>query len=444
MQTQTQDSAPRDALVAILPEIDAARPTLGLATPERQRLRMIEWIARARALADVVGDRAADERVHTIARTLQVLGQTWWPGSVLALARTTPPQRVFPGTSVRTWEAVAEEAKVRGERAVNWVDDGACAPRPHDVDAMFGGARGVLAELGGPLGGAAPLEAVVVVAKRRLSELVRIAAELRWLRGAVPALDWAAGIGRLRGLARALGRDGAPITAVLDPAFAPSSWARHLGRDPGREEVLGCMPGGDAEPETLVAWLLRAFGVFDNPALVELCRPLRPKILALQPELSTRRDRRRLAALQEGLAASTVIVKPVATQAARPTPRRVEPMLVQQARALFHGQRALFISNRSFPELEARLDEELGVTCEVAASVDSPRRRQALLSRIRSGTYDLVLVAHEFSGHADTEQFADACKSSGVRYFAVGKGRFNRVVSRLLAASQQNVPPHAA
>ena len=115
-------------------------------------------------------------------------------------------------------------------------------------------------------------------------------------------------------------------------------------------------------------------------------------------------------------------------------PASGDPSRVEQARARFAGRRALFISNRSFPELEARLQHELGLYCEAIASVDAPRRRQALVQRIRGGAYDLVLVAHGFSGHADTEQFAEACRAAGIVYCAVGKGRFTQVVSCLITA----------
>ena len=433
MQVPITDQARHDALVAIPNDIAAAREELALATPEQQRLRMIGWIAQARALAAAIGGPAADARVRKVAQILQRLGQTWWPGSVLALAPAIPPQRVFPGAAMKSWDAVVSEAAVRRERAPSWADDRACLPRPHDAAEMFVAACETLCELGGPLGTPASIAPEVVrAAARRVPELVRIAGELRWLRGAAPALAWGDAVGRLRGLARALEQLGAPIAAVLDPRFTPPSWAAQLGRDPRREELRGSMPRGGAAPALLADWLLRAFDVVETPELVELCRPLQSGVLALRADFAARRHRRRLVALQRGLAAVT---EPAVEPSPPPAPPPLdpgEPAQVQRARARFQGRRALFISNRSFPELEERLRDELGLACRVVATADSPRRRQALLQRIRRGTYDLVLVAHGFSGHADSEQFSEACRDAGIPYYAVGKGRFTRVVSCLL------------
>ncbi|MBL9100174.1 MAG: hypothetical protein JNL82_04395 [Myxococcales bacterium] len=434
MPKQTLSVPPAD-LTALLAEIDAARPDLAVTTPERQRLAMTAWIARARA-AEARG-RFADRHVREVAQVLQALGQTWWPGNVYALARTTRPQRVFPETPepLQTWDAVADEAAERLKRAPSWSDEAARMPRPFAPAAMFAGLAETLVALGGPLGVAnCPSPAALGEAARRIDELRRIAAELRWLRGCAPGSSWGAAIGRLRGLARALGPDGASIAAQLDPAFAPASWAHHLGRDPRSEALLADTPGPDAGVASVLAWLLRAFDVLDNPTLARLCRPFQSQLLELRPELTDRRDRRRLTALQQRVIGA-VPAAPDATAAAvgSAPPAQAAPD-VAHARALFAGRRALFISNRSFPELETRLHDELGLECEAVASVGAVRRRQALLQRIRGGTYDLVLVAHGFSGHADTEQFACACRSAGILYCAVGKGRFTRVVSCLLAA----------
>lgn len=428
-------STPPEALLTILQEIEAARPALAMATPERQRLGMTAWIARARAAR--VNRQIADHDVREVARVLQALGQTWWPGSVLALAPTTPPQRVFPAACLRSWDAVAVAAGDRQAYAADWSDDAACVPRPHRPAAMLVGICATLSTLGGPLEApCCPSPAVIREAAARVGELQRIAAELRWLRGSVAVSPWAGAIGRLRGLVRGLGRDGAAIAALLDPAFTPLSWAQHLGRDPERDALLGTMPGPEDSPQVVLTWLLRAFDGFDNPHLLPFCRPFSPQILALRPELASRRHRRRLAWLQHRLTDSDMPVPPPPTPAAAVSrPSLTEPANLEQARALYTGRRALFISNRSFPELEARLQKEIGLDCEAIASVDAPRRRQALLQRIYSGSYDLVLVAHGFSGHADTELFSEACRSARIRFCAVGKGRFTHVVSCLLAAA---------
>lgn len=426
-------SRPPEALLTILRDIDAARPALAVATPERQRLGMTAWIARARAAQ--ANRQIGDRDVREVARVLQALGRTWWPGSTLALAATTPPQRVFPAARLRSWDAVAVEAEKRCEDAVDWSDDAALLPRPHRPAAMLVSICATLSELGGALEApSCPSPAVIREAAARVAELRRIAAELRWLRGCVAALPWAAAVGRLRGLVRGLGQDGATLAALLDPAFTPSTWARHLGRDPQRDALLASVPGLDDGPQEVLSWLLRAFDGFDNPHLLLMCRPFAPQILALRPELASRRHRRRLAELQRRLTGADAPLQLPTRVLRAPHPSLTEPSSVAEARELYAGRRALFISNRSFPELEARLRGEIGVECEAIASVDAPRRRQALLQRIRAGTYDLVLVAHGFSGHADTELFAEACRSARIQFCAVGKGRFTHVVSCLLAA----------
>jgi hypothetical protein len=194
------------------------------------------------------------------------------------------------------------------------------------------------------------------------------------------------------------------------------------------------VPGSDEDPEHVLGWLLRAFDIFDNLQLLPMCRSFAAQILALRPELESRRHRRRLAALQNGLAGAVILVQEPVLVVELPRPSPSDLSRIARARALYAGRRALFISNRSFPEIEARLHDELGLECDAIASVDAPRRRRSLLQRIRGGTYDLVLVAHGFSGHADTEQFAEACRSARILFCAVGKGRFTHVVSCLLAA----------
>jgi hypothetical protein len=95
------------------------------------------------------------------------------------------------------------------------------------------------------------------------------------------------------------------------------------------------------------------------------------------------------------------------------------------------GRRVLFATNRSAPEIEALLAEHLGVRCEAVVSASSPRRRQSLHARILRGSYDIVLVAHGFTGHADTEQLGAACRQVAVPFCMVDKGRLARIVDAL-------------
>ncbi|PCC72976.1 hypothetical protein SAMN02745121_08516 [Nannocystis exedens] len=397
------------ALTTILGEIDTTKAQLAADTPERQRLVMTAWIARARAAQE--RGHIAERHVHAVAQVLQALGQTWWPGIVPALSRSIRPQRVFQGTPERlgTWHAVAREAAERLRHVPRWADDAACEPRPFAPAAMFAAIDEALVALGGPLGEAAcPSPESVDQASRRIDELRRTAAELRWLRGCVPGTAWGAAMGRLRGLARALGAEGGPIEEILDPTFVRSSWAQFLGRDPRREALLAEIPGPASDPERVLTWLLRAFDILDNPSLIPLCRQFQSQILALRPELAERRSRRRLRALQRRLVGVELPTRSEPQDSWMLRPSAQFAASIEKVRARFAGRRALFVSNRSFRELETRIHEELGLECETIASVGAARRRQALLRRIRGGAYDLVLVAHEFSGHADTEQFAEA------------------------------------
>lgn len=114
------------------------------------------------------------------------------------------------------------------------------------------------------------------------------------------------------------------------------------------------------------------------------------------------------------------------------------------------GRHVLIASNRSAPEIEALLAEHLGIRAEIVATASNPRRRQALHARIVRGSYDIVLVAHGFTGHVDTEQLGAACRQAGVPFHLVDKGRFARIVDVLWthhrpgpAAAARIAPPAA-
>lgn len=104
---------------------------------------------------------------------------------------------------------------------------------------------------------------------------------------------------------------------------------------------------------------------------------------------------------------------------------------LSEVRAAVSGKRALFVSNRSAPEIVALLRTELGLECDAMAAVGSPRRRDHLLERIRRGTYDIVLVAQGFAGHGDTRTIKAACHEVGAMNVLVGKGRLGQIVANL-------------
>lgn len=424
-------------LLTILAEIDAQRPALAVSTPERQRLAFTAWIARARAAEATLGGKWADQKVGQVAEVLHRLSRLWWPGRVAALDPRATPAQAWPGVSSKNWHEVASWCRLSISSAETWADDAAREPPPHDAADFFVSVCDVLCMFGGPLGEPAAVDrapAVLAAARRQLPRLLRAAAELRWLRGAVPADAWGQAIGRLRGLARGLKHDGAPLTGVLAPALVPlKGWAVHLGRDPARELVLGSVPDADCADAQLVGWLVRAFDVLDTPALAERCAHLRARLAVLRAEFEDRRYRRRLDQLLRRLfpRAADGDRDPVNPVAQESDGSRSEDARLVELRAYFGGRRALLVSNRAAPEIEKLLADRLGLVCEAVASVGNPRRRQALLQRIRRGSYDIVLVAQGFSNHADTEQFGAACRQVGTYFCAVDKGRITRVIAAL-------------
>ena len=427
-------AASRD-LLALLAELNAARPALAVATPERQRLAFTAWITRARAAESILGGTWARKNVAHVAETLHCLSRLWWPGSVAALDPRSTPATAWPGITVTSWTDAAHECRARLERAEVWADDAARIPPPHDAAELFAATCDLLTSFGGPLGHPAPLDrapAVIADARRQIPRLVRAAATLRWLRGTVPAEPWALAIGRARGLARAMGNHSGDLAGILAPSLVPlAGWAVHLGRDPALERALGQIPRPDAPNAVLVAWLVAAFDVLDTPALAQHCTHLAPRILALQPEYEDRRHRRRFDQLLHRLAPPPPVVDSPAPRAQTELPP-VDPRIAE-LRAQLAGRRILFATNRNSPEIEALLAEHLHVRCEAVASASSPRRRQALHARILRGSYDIVLVAHGFTGHADTEQLGAACRQAGVLFCMVDKGRFARIVDALWA-----------
>lgn len=424
-------------LKAILAEIEALRASLAVSTPERQRLAFTAWIARARAAEAVLGGRWAAEQVGEIARSLHYLSRVWWPGRVAALDPRSTPADAWPGVRLESWCAVATWCSSRLACAESWADDLAREPPPHDAATLFAAACDALRELGGPLGDAPRLDRMpgaLATAQQALPRLARIAAELRWLRGTAPAEAWGLAVGRLRGLARALGRDGAPLANNLAPALVPlEGWASSLGRDPARERVLGRIPDAESSNETLIDWLVDAFDVLDTPALASLTPHLRTRLDALRPAFDERRYRRRLDQLLRHLAqqgipdASAPEIHPHDSQRSEPE----KDSRYAELRVQLQGRRALFAGNRAAPEIERFLAEHLGLHCDVVVSAGSPRRRQALVRRILSCAYDIVFVAHGFTGHADTGQLGMACKQAGVLHIAVDKGRPTRLVAAL-------------
>lgn len=425
-------AASRD-LQALLATIDAEHPALAVATPERQRLTLTAWIARARAAEALLGGQWARQQAARVIERVHHLGRLWWPGRIAALDPRATPMTAWPGLRTQSWRDLSAACVARLGDAEDWADDGARIPPPHDADELFRAACDLLASFGGPLGRNIALDrspAVIADARRRHPSLVRAAATLRWLRGTAPAGPWGLAFGRLRGLARAL-EDVGDLAALLSPTLVPlRGWAIHLGRDPARERLLSQRPPVDGPDDELLDWLVAAFDLFDTPTLADLCAPLAARILALQASLPDRRHRRRLERLRRHLLPRPEATAITPSRAVQP-PTPASDLRLPALRSQLAGRRALFVGNRSAPEIEALLAEHLGVRCTAVDTASHPRRRRSVHARILHGAYDLVLIAHGFTGHAETEQLGAACRQAGVSFWMVDKGRFARIVDVL-------------
>lgn len=421
-------------LAEILGEVAAATPDLAIASPPRQRLALTRWIARARALEGAIAPQhwLTDGTEH-VRRALRHLARLWWPGSVLALAVGTKPCRAFGKRhpELCSWAAVVRRCDILLTEVAGWADDHAQDPRPFAAGERFAALAARLEALGGPLGCGGALDAgspLLDAARAQLIELRTIAAELRWLRGIVDPVAWGAAIGRVRGLARGLGDE--ELSQLLDPAFAPESgWARHLGVDPEVERICAAVPDVLADDPTIASWLIEAIEAgLETSMIVGVASHLQSRIGALSADLGHRRLRRRLRKLQASMLPASIEALPE-EDASEPEAKGEAVPHLREVGALVDGMKAAFVTNRSAPDVADALMKKLGLRCEII--IHKTRQRQALLQRIRARTFDLVLVAHGFSGHNDTEAVKGACRSAGVPYIAVEKGRFAKIVLRI-------------
>lgn len=103
-----------------------------------------------------------------------------------------------------------------------------------------------------------------------------------------------------------------------------------------------------------------------------------------------------------------------------------------KARALVEGTNILFVSNRCDPDLKKKLEKTFGVSIDWT-EVEKIREIQALCGRVASGRYDSVWVQTSFISHKTDKLIKDACRSAGIRYLPVSKGRPNAIASTLLA-----------
>jgi hypothetical protein len=448
-----------ESVEKLLQNIEDQLGRLARMSSERQRLHMLRWICRARAVEEgLPGVRDVEHATARVARRLTEIGKMFWPGSVRALQLSARPADVRREMHA-TWAAEPENwrsATDLAERLLEehmaksadlgldedgWADVAARTPKPTDPDALFEEVDKELKEILVPPG-EVPNGRLGELSNAEFETLLGAARKLRWLRGNVKSdLDWGVAMGRLRRAVPGLGDRAARIRDVLDHrAKQTVPWAKVLGEHkeepvapPGESpEVLKAdLPPPGAPKDDLMAWLVRAFDVLNTPVLVDLLRPHKADIAAFGEDVLNhpdRRIRRRLRDLAKRVAEADeapVVKEPEVEpeEAANDEPMAAPALVALSERVRQHtkGSRALFVSNREDPELGARLTEMLGIT--ITWCDGSLRRVQAQCERITRGSYDIILSATGFQVHGVDSALASAARAASVAYVRVNRGR---------------------
>lgn len=429
---------------------------------ERQRLHMMVWICRARAIEEAnPGAREVEHAVARVARRLTEIGKMFWPGSVRALQLSARPADVRREMHA-SWAAEPadwREATALAERLLDehlmkspeagldedgWADSAARTPRPADPEALFEEVDSELKALLIPPG-EVPNGRLGDLGSGDLDQLVTAARKLRWLRGCVrDDLAWGIAMGRLRRAVPNLGERSARVRDALDHRSKPGApWAKLLGELPSEPtlasgespaELRAALPTAHMTKEGFLAWLIRAFDVINTPDLVALLVPLKGELAAFGEETLNhpdRRVRRRLRELVKRVTSaddapgSNVsakdLVRDVEETSDEPIAAHALDDLAARVRDRTHGRRALFVSNREDPELGTRLSDMLGI--EITWCDGSLRRVQAQCERIKGGSYNLVLSATGFQVHGVDSALARASSAASVPYVRVNRGR---------------------
>jgi hypothetical protein len=458
-----------EALEPLRDRIAAERAELGLAAPHRQRLVILSWICRARAVEIASGEAPlVTDRVAGIAKELSLLTRLWWPGSVTGLQLYATPGEVNrelglpPGQPpLQTWTDAADAAEQALARIVDrelaagrdeygWADGTALLPVPGNPAAELRELRARLEKAVGPIDEPPPKTLPINLQRpgpKDVATFVQLGRLARWLRGGVVDFDtWSRIAGRLRWLAGRMQKAGDPLAQCLDPATRPpTTWAATLGRDPEaqkrkRERLelyrrLATLDANDSQAVRIC--LADGLRLLAPEALARAMRPFRDVLLAIDPDElvdNNRAERRRLRKLHAVLefgsgspvvdadtddAADVDLAAPTVEESAT-----IDPIveLFQRVRLHTAGRRAAFISNRNDPELASMLHEALGFA-EIDWCEGTPRRVQDITIRIGQGAFDYVLAATGFQSHSVDGKLYDACKRAKVPYVRVNKGR---------------------
>jgi hypothetical protein len=105
---------------------------------------------------------------------------------------------------------------------------------------------------------------------------------------------------------------------------------------------------------------------------------------------------------------------------ALPEPEEVDDVFAR-VRPHVDGKRAILVTNRASPDLEAELHAKLGLQVDTIDA--TPRRVQSACERIANGTYHLVLSATGFQDHAVDEQVARAARTGSVPLIRADRSR---------------------
>lgn len=462
VEMRPEVSPRREELLATLEELDVRirsdRGELALCAPQRQRLVLLAWLARARACNDAASrDSEVAARVQPIIKTLRILSEAWWPGMIAAFRLEARPPETFrelrgavPEPPL-SWAEVADAAELAvhtmeeetGRDELGWADEKSLVPEAPDPDRILEELRQAVEAIE-PLGPRQPKEKEAPPAE----QLVTWIQKLRWIRRSVEDGEaWGLVAGRLRYWAMA---SSAPeVRRLVDPAYRPPRpWAALLAVPDERRKLdaevaqaLEEMPAQDASDDAIVRWLVRVLPLTTTHArrIEAAAYPLKTRIEAIDaaqiPE-SDRRIRRRLQKLKSALAAMDEPPRPVeegeepeaAPEEEAPGTDHVEipDGVLERTR----GRRALFISNRQDPTLRERL-VELFDFAELDWTEATTRRIDSSVDSISADGYDLVLGATGFLNHKTDDRIRRACSRAGIPYFRVNRGRPQAVASAL-------------
>ena len=460
-----------------------------LLSPQRQRLLITQWMARARAIETAaLPEPNLQERVYGIAQDLGKLSKIWWPGSVQVLAKANTPSSCRRdldsdfAEDIRTWrdvEAAAticldrleDTARAQGLDDLGWGDAVSLDPSPRNPTAILNDVRSKL-ELKTSPALLAPHQAVhTEFLKPSLLEgnptspinWADVAARVRWLRGCTPDVQlWGAAMGRLRWLAEVDKKIGPAIRSVLDPQFRPlGSWMKHLGIDKlerrrHRSDVVRRTPQTGSTGNAVSQWLKEAFEFGDdlpNERIAKLLQEVTEQTLSIsENELPERKHRRRLKSLKSLLrgerSTPTMEAAPALEPerqpedfAADPAPS-LEAKLVERLRPHTSGRRVLFVSNRTDKIRDDKLIDLLAFR-SIDACLHEPARIDSKAQAIARGSYDIVLAATGFLPHTVDGALKEACRLAGIPYIRVNRGRPLQCLLRIsseLGIDRQAVP----